>query len=750
MKYKSILLSVSLASLLQAEQITSIEYINLNKISQTIANETLKFKVGEKLNIDKINSAIKKFYKFNYFDDIQVTMNNGKIQFIFDEKPSIINVEIEGYKERKDDIEILKKQIGISKGNMYSSKRLKKAKNSLIKELEREGYINSVVEVDIEHISEDSVSVIFNVNKGEEIIIKKVNYFGAKNIDHSSFENITVNKEEEFASWFITQNDGELKAEQLEYDGKRIKELYLEYGYLDANVKNPFLEVDFSSNQANLDFYINEGSQYKANKIKIYLDSTIMDPKKIYPELSLKKDKVFNIKKLRKDAAYIKTLIADLGYAFAQVQYDIRKNTNDGTADIIFNIIPGNKVYIRDVKVSGNSRSLDRIIRRDVYLAPGDLFNLTDFNDSKSKLKRAAYFDKVSIVQRRVSEDKMDLIVKVVEASTGNIILGGGYGSYNKFTLSGSIEDKNIFGSGLGLSVSADLSAKKSDLSIKLKNPAIKDSKYHGEFDIHSDQKEINKTAYNLNKKTKGFPLSTGKEIIRNLNMGATYRLDSIKEDYNYKDNVVKEAGKRYYGNTDYITSSITPYLRFNNTDDFYVPREGFKINSSLEFAGLGGDSKYLKSSSYLRYFYSLNDLYDLDWILRYKLQGHFLVDNGQINQGDSLYLGGTKSLRGFKSYALGPNNKDGVIEDPYKGMASTSFELSFPLSEAAKMRWGLFYDYGMIGREKISDIKRSSVGGIFEWISPFGPIQFIFAKPLDNKKEEDTSSFEFSVGSSF
>ncbi len=750
MKKKSILLSIALASLLQAEQITSIEYVNLTKISTSIANETLNIRVGEDLDIEKINSAIKGFYKFNYFDDIKVSSKNGKLQFIFKEKPSIANVEIIGYKSRKEDKEILKKQIGINKGNLYSVKRVKKAKEALLKELERAGYINSVVEVDVENINENSMAIVFNVNKGDEIVIKKANYFGAKNLDADDFDNVTVNKEEEFASWFITQNSGELNAEQLKYDGQRIRELYLEHGFLDVEVENPFLEVDFASNQADLDFYINEGIQYVTNSITIYVNSKIINPKNIYPELVLKKDRVFNVKKLRKDANYIKTLVADLGYAFTQVRYDIKKDEKNGTADVIFNIIPGDKVFIRDVKISGNTRTLDRVIRRNIYLAPGDKFNLTDYNDSINKLRRSGFFDDVVLEQKRVTVDKMDLIAKVKEAPTGNIILGGGYGSYDGFMINASLNEKNLFGSGLGLSVSADLSKRKSDLSIRLINPAIRDSKFNGDIDIHSRTTEIYNDAYDLDKDTKGFSIGLGREIIRNLRAGARYRLDFIDEKYDYDDDIVFDSKKKYYEDTDYVTSSITPYINFDNTNDYYFPTEGIRAGTSLEYAGLGGDSEYIKSSSYFKYYYSLEDRFDLDWVLRYKLQAKFLIDNGQINQGDSLYLGGVRTLRGYKSYAFGPNRDDGVYEEPYKKMASTSIEFSIPLIPDAKMRWGLFYDYGMIGEDNISDIKRSSTGALFEWISPFGPLQLIFAHALDDEKDDDTSSFEFSLGQSF
>ena len=739
-----------LGLVLQAQQIKSIKYVNLTKISQNIANEQLGNKVGDDLDLSKINVFIKLFYSYNYFDDISVSNDEGNIKIIFKEKPSIANVELYGYKSRKDDIDRIKKEIGLRKGSMYSSKKIKNAKSLLLRKLESDGFINSVVEVEIEHLNESSVSVSFSVNKGDEIIIKKVNYYGATKLDKNDFKKVTFNKEEEFFPWFITQNDGELKAEELKHDGARIRELYLENGYLDIEIKDPFLEVDFLSNQANLDFYINEGQQYITNSITLYVNSEIINAKDLYPQLKLKKNKVFNIKKLRHDVNFIKKEIYNLSYAFAEIKYDIKKDSKNGTTDIIFNVIPGKKILINDVKISGNSRTLDNVIRRNVYLAPKDKFNLTDLTDSISKLKRTGFFDKVTVEEEIISDDKINLHVNVQEAATGNIILGGGFGSYDKVMISGSIKDKNIFGSGLNLGVSTDLSKRKSDLSISLKNPAINDSLYHGDISINNDKQEINNDVYELEKKSKGFSIGLGKEYFRNLKLGLTYKLDSIKESYDYESDFKKKTGKQYYINTKYVLSSLTPYLNFNNTDDYFVPREGMKTGMSMEYAGIGGDSKFIKSSLYFKYFYSLNDAYELDWILRYKIQANHIKDNGQIHQGDSLYLGGVRSLRGYKSYAFGPNNEDGEIEDPYKFMAASSIELSFPVSNAMKMRWGVFYDYGMTGKKSFSDIKRSSAGALFEWISPFGPLQLIFANALDKKKGDDTSNFEFSLGSSF
>ena len=751
MKNKVVLFSLACAAALSADTIKSIEFQDVNKLSPQILNETLSMKVGDEFNKNKLNDALLKFYKYGYFDDISVSSANGNLKFIFKEKPSIASVDIKGYKSRTEDLDSVRTAMNLKKGAMYTEKRVKEAKEKLLTMLESEGYINSVIETEIEHINDKSLKVTFNVNKGDEIIIKKANYHGANKLEQDDFDHVTANKEIEFASWWFGQNDGEVKIDQLKYDSKRINELYFEKGYLDAQVKEPFLDVDFASNQAKLDFFIKEGEKYTTNGIKIYLDSSIVDPETIYPELKLIIGNTFNIKKLRADQEYIRTQVADKGYAFVDVKFDLIKDEKTQKVDVVYNVIPGKKVYINDVKISGNTKTLDRVIRRDVYLGPGDLYNLSDFKSSTNKLKRSRFFENVVIEEKRISDTKLDIIVKVTEAATGSLMLGGGYGSYDKLMVNGSITEVNMFGSGLGLGLSADLSARSSRFELSLKNPAINDSDYNGEIEIHNSESEINRSVYESTINTKGFSVALGKQLFRDFYAGARYRLDYIQEDYDYTSDFLAERdpNREIYETKDYMSSSVTPYVNFDNTDDYYFPREGVKLGTSLEYAGVGGDSKYLKSTSYGKYFYSLEDLAELDWVFRLKTQVKVLVDNGQINQGDSLYLGGAKTLRGYKSYAF-PSNESGYKTDPFKNLWANSAEMSFPLIPSAKMRWGVFYDYGMIGQDSFDDVQRSGTGALFEWISPMGPLQLIFAKALDAEAGDDTSTFEFSLGSSF
>lgn len=730
------LFSIALLSTLSYGTTTTkeIKLSGLTQISEKLAFERID---NDK---DNLNEVIKNFYKMGYFTNIDVIEEENHILIKFTEKPFIVNIEMEGYKTREEDLTELYKTMKIKKGTMYTAKKIAEAKAILLEELKKEGYVNSIVEVEENVLNPQSMTVKFTVNKGAEVIIKKVNYIGAKELGKEQFVENTANKEEDTISWWFGHSDGVMQFSQLEYDHHRIKDIYLQNGFLDARVDAAFSKIDFNTNTAEVDFKIFEGGKYKVANILIYTDESIVPLDELLEGLRIKKEKNFNINHLRRDVEYLKTKIANKGYAFAEVNYDIRKNKENQTADIIFNIVAGEKVYINDVIISGNSRTLDRVIRRNVYLAPKDLFNLTDFEDSKGALNRTGFFQSVALKQKRVSANLMDLVVEVSEAPTGNLVLGGGYGSYDGWMINASVNDKNIFGSGLDLGFSIEHSGKKDTAKISLNNPALNDGIYSGSFSIYKDTSLITadttSTDGDQETDTLGGSLGVGRSIGRHTRVGTIYAYE--KSDVTYTINTAE--------NEIYATSSLTPYISFNNTDSFYTPRKGVSASTSLKYAGIGGDAKYLLSTSNLKYFYGFSDLIDYDMIFRYKTTLKILQDNGEIPYGTTFYLGGPTSVRGYQSYAFQPADD----APPYTKYLTNTAELSFPLIPKANMRWGLFYDYGMIGENSFSQIKKSGYGGLIEWQSPVGPLQFIFSRAINPEANDETSNFEFSLGTAF
>ncbi|MFQ6342959.1 outer membrane protein assembly factor BamA [Campylobacter sp. VTCC 70190] len=730
----------ALAALTQAATIKDIQFIGLNHLSHTSALNITGLKIGEELDPVKINTAIHNLYKQNYFENIAVENNNGILEIIVSEKPTIAKVTITGI--ASNDRKQVESILGIKRGALLDEASLKEAAQRIKAYYEAKSYFDTIVEYKKKTLDNtDGLELEFIVNRGENIVIDKVYLSGAKKFSYSDVEPALVNKEKEFMGWMWGRNDGKLKVFELSNDSSRIADEYMKKGYLDVQVSPPYLKTYTDTYRANLSYFIKEGEAYKIQSISI--ENPLFDEKQnaqTLKNLRSKTNKTINIEDIRTDVKTLETQSADLGYAFVEVYPDIQKNEQTREASVVFKVIPHNKVYIRNVIISGNSRTVDRVIRRELYLTEGNLYNKTDLSESKNALRRTSYFDDVNIKEEKVDDTHMDLIVDVKEASTGAISGGIGYGSSDGILLNASLSDSNIFGSGIKSSVSVDKSDDTLSGRISLVNPRVLDSEYSLGGTLYSNDYEWD----NYSEKNYGFDITLGRQFARYYNVGLTYNLEQ-SDIYHLSPTLLRtgyELGKS-------IKSSITPAITFNNTDDFYLPRSGIIASTSLEFAGLGGDQEFLSSSSKFNFYQGLQDYISYDLIYRYKASFYKVWDRGYLPINQRIYLGGIRSLRGFESRSVSPKNEWG---DEVGGTIAfaNSVELSFPLIDRIKLRGSVFFDYGMIGRKNLDEIQRMSTGLGIEWITPIGPLQLVFAKALNDKKGDDTNSFEFNLGTRF
>lgn len=750
--------------LLQAKTINDIQFDGLVHLSEPVAKESLGFEAGEQLSDKKIDASIKRFYEYGYFTDIWVSEKNGVLIYHFLEKSVISHIEIDGYGQgdEAEDSELLQ----IKKGTLYDTKKIAEAKKRLVEAISQEGYIDTIVEVETKTLDNGSIEVTFKVNKGENIVIENLSLEGMTAFEKNDFDEIIANKEHEFMGWFWGQNDGEMKLGELQYDPLRIRDLYMQHGYLDSKVDDPFVRVDFSQYVADMSYTLYEGEVYRVNAIILEQSTNVIEDEKIREVVKLELNEAFNIKTFREDSDRIKTIIADLGYAYVKVTPDLRKDKEARTVDVVYNIRPGKKVYIRDVLISGNTRTLDRVTRREIYLAPSDLYSLTDIKDSRNSLQRTGYFESTTIEEKRVDDETMDLIVKVKETQTGNIQLGGGYGSFGGILLSASISDRNIFGSGINMGFSAETSQRTKSFSVNVSNPRLNDSDYSGSASVYTNATDYDD--YTIS--TDGVGLGLGKRLTRFLSGSLNYtyaqsQYSDIAADINLTnvDQVLFE---------DYEKSAVSVSLRYDDTDDFYLPRSGIAASTSFEFAGLGGTAKFIKNNNTFKAYKGIEDYVGFDLILRYKARlAHIFYDDTaedartNLPTAERFYMGGVGSVRGYESYTLSPRD---YLDRRIGGrtMFTNSLEASFPLVPKAKLRVTAFYDYGWLeGKGQDYDptavdplalplqtetIGRSSYGAAVEWFSPMGPIQLIFARALDAKPNDQTSTFEFTIGQRF
>ncbi|MCF6201637.1 MAG: outer membrane protein assembly factor BamA, partial [Hydrogenimonas sp.] len=309
----AILLTVTLAA---AQQVKSIKFEGLIHLSPEIAKEIVKIEPGERLDIKKVDEAIKRLLAQGYFEDIWVTENRGVLTFHFKEKPVISQIEFVGYGESKKD-ELLT-QIGLKKGDIYDDRRIEKAVEKLRTIIEAEGYFDTVIEPKTETLENGSVKVKFLVNKGENIIIKRLNLCGAEHFSKGDIESVLANRERDFMGWLWGLNDGKVKIDQLKYDAPRIRDFYMRHGYLDAKVEQPLLRVDFNQYRAILDFKIEEGAVYRVDGVKIELSEPVIDIEDLKKDLKVDPGEIFNIDYLRQDMEKLKEKVANLGYAYVR------------------------------------------------------------------------------------------------------------------------------------------------------------------------------------------------------------------------------------------------------------------------------------------------------------------------------------------------------------------------------------------------------------------------------------------------
>jgi len=729
-----------------AQTIKKIQYDGMVQISEPVALRMLPFEVGDELEKEKVNEAIKKYFKQGYFNDIWTEFNDGVLTFYFKEKAIISKVELEGWKENDEDI--MDGVIQIKKGSLFNEKRLEAAKKRIIETISQEGKIDSVVEIEKEYLENGSIKITFVVNEGEEITINKLEYSGVYGLDSDDFDDVIANKEHEFMGWFWGRNDGKMSLRDLAYDNLRIRDFYMQNGYLDAKVEEPFVRVNFDHYTADMSYQVEEGEPYTIRKVTVHQTTDVIEDAKVREKISLKAGEIFNIKTFREDAEKIKTLIADLSYAYVQVVPDLKKTKEDHTVEVVFKIMPGDKVRVRNVLISGNTRTLDRIIRRELYLGPGDMYSLTDLKDSRSALGRLGFFDGNTIEEKRINNQSMDLVVKVKEAPTGNIQLGGGYGSYGGILLSIGVNDRNVFGSGINVGIKAEKSQTTENYSFNISNPRLNDSDFSGNFSIfHSSYDYNDYSVY-----TDGVSVGAGHRFSRHITGYIGYGFSSNSYDFSQLD---ENSTLDTFYFQDFTKSGITVSASWDNTDDYYLPRTGFTVSQSFEKTGIGADADYLKSRTSYNKYTGLEDWVGFDAIFRYKSRLNVVIDNGYIPLAEKFYMGGIGSVRGYESYSLSPtivdaSASDGIRRIGGKKTFSNSLEVSFPLVPKAKMRLVTFVDWGFIGDNSINEISRGGYGAGLEWFSPVGPIQLMFASPLNLQPEDKSSSFEFTMGQRF
>jgi len=728
----------------------------------------IQTKRGEVFSPEVLQDDLKKIYQMGYFKDIQITSNDtdaGKeITVHVSEKPLIRAVQIKGNKNIK--LEDIQKVMEVKPRTILDVNRVI-ADIAKIKKLYLDkGYYNADISYNISAVDDDFASIDFLITENKVVKIKKVTFSGNDSIPAKELRNvIETRKKHWLLSWFTTV--GIFKDESLEKDMERLTAYYYSKGFLLVKVAKP--DVDFKDGGIYVHFAVTEGERFTIGTLDFKGD-LIFDQKLLLTKIKSSAGKTFNGRTLNDDLIALKGLYAEKGFAFADISPLTEIKQEEKKVNITFSIDRGDKIYIEKISITGNTRTRDNVIRRELRLTEGAVYNSEEIKRGKQEINNLGFFEDVNINTEPGSTPKLvKLHVEVKERPTGSFSIGAGYSSVDSIMGMFQISQNNLFGKGQQLTLMAQLGGHSSYYNISFTEPWFRDKPVSVGFDLYNisrEYEEFDRDSAGLTLRT-SFPFYDYDFTRYHI----SYRFESadIKIIDDDEDEVALDIQKQE-GKT--VTSSITNAIIRDSRDDRWKPRTGDYTNLAMELAGFGGDSRYLGINfSYAKWF-------PLPWDTAFMARGTIgeMFELGEdIPISEKYFLGGIDSMRGFEARSVGPREHKPRSSKHIRLFGSTyrikrtgysdeedviggekqlffNFEYLFPVMKEAGIRGVVFFDTGNAydrNETFFSDL-RYDVGAGVRWYSPFGPLRVEWGWNLSPRKDESSSNFEFSMGRSF
>jgi len=755
-------------------------------IEDTAILGQVKTNVGDVYSPEKLQDDIRAVYNMAFFNDIKVDSTDEpsgkKILFVVKENPEIAQIKIAGNKEvNASDIE---KQIDIKPHTILDHKKAKENALKIKKFYEGKGYHNALVEYATEEVSPEQAALVFQIIEHHTMKIKKIKIIGNKKLKDSDIKSVMESREKNLLS-FITQA-GTFKEDALKVDRDRIIAYYYDFGYLDVKVGEP--EVTHDEKWFHITIPVEEGEQYRLSDVKIGGD-LIETKEPLEKQITVVKGEVFSRQKIQTDISAITDAYGEYGYAFVDITPLTKINADNKTVDLTYDIAKGKEVYFEKIKITGNTRTRDKVIRRELRIKEEDLYNNKKLKRSRERLNNLGYFEEVKINTQKGSEpNKMAVEVNVKEKPTGMISAGAGYSSVDSIVGVFQVSQRNFLGKGLQATVMAQIGSNPR-YRLALTNPYLFDKEISAGFDIFkmdveyedfdSENQGLSLSFGFLPFKNNedvslGFQYSYSKTDITDLDLYAVYQTDAdgnyitdpegnyIVDYYEYDvDRDIYDAEK----DSPITVSSITATLARDTIDDRFYPMRGSSNSVSLSLAGLPGE-KFTKAIIDSRWYFPFK------WATAFSVHGSAGWARGyggdEVPVFQRFFLGGLDSLRGFEDREVGPKGKTGKLDEQIDGkdvyltgdavtggdkMAFCQFEYLFPVIKAAKIRGLVFFDAGSAwggpGDDTGFDL-RTDIGAGIRWNSPFGPLRVDWGINLSPKDDEKGSNFGFSAGAGF
>ncbi|MCF6178371.1 MAG: outer membrane protein assembly factor BamA [Geopsychrobacter sp.] len=736
-----LLLMVSIAQS-ASFKVTDIQLEGNDRVEGITVRAVITVRPNREITLEDIDRDVQAIFKLGYFDDVSVDLrenSEGKVLvFIVHERPLIREVRFSGAKKLTE--EKLRPLVTLLTPEIYDPLKVRQSIAALEESYRVEGYHAVKITPELKTDERNESLLTFKIVEGVKVLIDEIAFEGNHAITTKELTKVMVTKKRWIWSWITGR--GTYKADQIQYDLNLMSALYYDRGYMDAKIKQPQMTMIDNGEHMKLLIEVDEGPQYTVGTLNI-AGELIKPRKDLDALLTLKTGDVFSRAQLRKSVIRLTDLYADQGYANANVIPFTDKNAEELTIDLNLRIEKGALIHIEKINIHGNTITRDKVIRRELSLIEGDLYSATKIKTSRNRLRNLDFFEEINVsTEEGSSNDKNVLDVGVTEKPTGSFTIGAGYSSVDQLIAQGSISQANFMGYGLKLNASATLGGASQYYSIGVTDPYFLDTRWTAGFNLYKTDRDWT----DFSEKATGGSTRIGHPVGRYSRVYLSYRYEE-KDIYNIPSYVSSTSIFRDEEGLSTL-SSLTASLTRNTTDFRLDPSRGGSTSFYVEYAGIGGTSKFAKLEFSHRQFYSLfwHTVLSINGDISYVTK----TGNTRIPISEKFFLGGLRSVRGFNTRELGP--KDGNLFIGGEKAAFFNLEFIFPISKEFKLKGLFFIDSGNAWRESdvyFSDMRYSAGYGV-RWVSPMGPLRFEWGYNLDPRGTEKDSVFEFSIGSFF
>ena len=734
-------------------RVDSVEFQGNRKVESEAIAEKLSTRPEMMLDNYLLRKDLSRIYEMKYFEEVEAyhKTKDGKniLLFKLKEKPIISKVSFEGNDEINDDD--LKEQVKTKEFNILDVSTLKNDVLLLQKHYEEKGYFLALATYKLKDNKNGSVEVVFNIKEWDKVRVKKITFLGNKAIVDDELKNFMQTREESYFSFL--SGSGNFKEINFQTDVERLKYFYKTRGYLQVNIQNPEVTASEDKKWIFITVRLTEGPQFSVNNIS-FNGELLFTEDEMREKLKIKTGEIYNEENLRQDIQTLTEMYQDKGYAFANVLRTLEIVPGENKVDVIFSFEKGVIAYFGKIIMKGNTKTRDKVIRRELRIQEGEKYSGSNLRISKDNVNRLGFFQPESVIfntiTRKGTDNILDVEISIKERPTGQISLGAGYSTATKGFLQASVAQNNFRGLGQNINLNLSYSDRQQIYNLGFTEPYLFDTKWTAGADYYQTVSYfIRSFAYRKN----GGDVRVGHPIFEYTRLFITYRYEDNKVS-----NVINSGINPSVENGS--ASSLQASVIRDKRNNIFEPSNGYYTNTSLEYTGLGGTMRWMKAELEGRYYKPIWG--DLVMRTRVNAQQLFKTTAREIPRVEKFSMGGARNMRGYSLEDIGPRrlarntstNRDEIFN--FGGLFSLlgTLEFEHPLIKEAGLKWVLFYDAGNVFERRMGEndnyALRTDYGFGFRWFSPIGVLRFEFGFPVNPRKNEAGNQFNFDIGQLF